>query len=80
VDTLEGYPPTQPLAETYRAAFPVMLEGATQLRDSITAGDAKGVVAGSQRLAEGIALYADVRSMLEGYVKKAMTMKKTLVK
>ena len=80
VETLERYPHTQPLAETYRAAFPVMLEGATQLRDAITAGEAKGVVAGSQRLAEGITLYADVRSLLEGYVKEAMTMKKKLVK
>jgi len=80
VDTLEAYPHTKPLAAAYRASFPVLLEGATQLRDSITAGDAKGVVTGSQRLAEGISLYANVRSMLDGYVKDAMTMKKTLVK
>lgn len=79
IDALEAYPHTQPLAEAYRASFPVMLEGATQLRDSITAGDAEGVVAGSRRLADGISLYADVRSMLEGYVNDALAMKKTLV-
>ena len=41
-----------------------MLEGATQIRDSITAGDAAGVVAGSQKLAEGVALYGKVRPMI----------------
>jgi len=80
VEALETYPHTQPLGAAYRASFPVMLEGATQLRDSITAGDAQGVVTGSQRLAEGVSLYANVRSMLDGYVKEAMSMKKTLVK
>ena len=79
VDALDAYPHTQPLAVAYRASFPVMLEGATQLRDSITAGDAAGVVAGSQRLAEGIGLYADVRSILQGYINDALKMKKTLV-
>ena len=79
VGSLEAYPHTQPLGAAYRASFPVMLEGATQLRDSITAGDARGVVAGSQRLAEGISLYANVRSMLEAFVNQALTMKKTLV-
>jgi len=79
VAALEAYPHTQPFGAAYRASFPVMLEGATQLRDSITAGDAKGVVTGSQRLAQGISLYANVRSMLDSYVKEAMTMKKTLV-
>jgi len=77
VEALEAYPHTQPLGAAYRASFPVLLEGATQLRDSITAGDAKGVVAGSQRLSEGIGLYANVRAMLEGYVNEAVTMKKT---
>jgi hypothetical protein len=79
VEALEAYPHTQPLGAAYRASFPVMLEGATQLRDSITAGDAKGVVAGSQRLADGIARYADVRNIIEGYAKQALTMKKMLV-
>ena len=80
VEALEAYPHTQPFGAAYRASLPVMLEGATQLRDSITAGDARGVVTGSQRLAQGVSLYANVRSMMDGYVKEAMSMKKTLVK
>ena len=80
VDHLATHPDTKPLADAYNAAFPVMLEGATQLRDSITAGDAAGVVAGSKRLAEGAKLYADVRAILPGYVAQAENMQKHLVK
>jgi hypothetical protein len=79
VEALEAYPHTAPLGAAYREAFPVMLEGATQLRDSITAGDAAGVVAGSQRLAEGVVLYGKVRPMIPGYVNDAIQMKRTLV-
>lgn len=79
IDALEAYPHTADLGAAYRASFPVMLEGATTLRDSITAGDAAGVVAGSKQLAEGIALYANVRAMLAGYVNDALAMKKHLV-
>ena len=56
IDSLEAYPHTAELGAAYRASLPVMLEGATQIRDSITSGDAAGVVAGSKRLAEGVRL------------------------
>jgi hypothetical protein len=79
IDALEAYPHTAELGAAYRASFPVMLDGATTLADSITAGDAAGVVAGSKQLAKGIALYANVRAMLEGYVNDALAMKKQLV-
>jgi hypothetical protein len=78
VEILEGYPHTADLGAKYRASFTVMLEGATQLRDSITAGDAAGVVAGSKRLGEGITLYGDVRAILQAYVDEAIPMKKNL--
>ena len=42
IEALEGYPHTAELGAAYRASFPVMLEGATQIRDSITAGDSAG--------------------------------------
>ena len=61
IEELEGYPHTAELGAAYRASFPVMLEGATQIRDSITAGDSAGVVAGSQTLGEGVVLYGKVR-------------------
>ena len=56
-----------------------MHDGAAQIRDSITAGDSAGVVAGSQKLAEGVTLYGDVRALLDGYIKEAISMKKNLV-
>ena len=58
VESLEAYPHTAELGAKYRAAFEPMLAGATQLRDSITAGDAAGVVAGSKQIGQGITLYA----------------------
>lgn len=79
IDALEAYPHTAELGAAYRAAFPVMLEGAVQIRDSITGGDAAGVVAGSQRLAEGVRLYGDVRAILQPYVNDALKMKDSLV-
>ena len=56
-----------------------MLEGATQIRDSITAGDSAGVVAGSKTLGEGIVLYGKVRAMLQPYINDALKMKDSLV-
>lgn len=79
IETLESYPHTAELGAAYRAAFPVMIDGATQLRDSITNGDAAGVVAGSQTLAKGVKLYASVRAILEPYVKEASEQKRHLV-
>ena len=78
VEALEAYPHTAELGAKYRAAFEPMLAGATQLRDSITAGDAAGVVAGSKQIGQGITLYADVRAILQDYVDEALTMKKNL--
>lgn len=79
IDALEAYPHTAELGGAYRASFPVMLEGATQIRDSITAGDAAGVVAGSQTLADGIVRYGEVRRTLQTYINDALTMKDSLV-
>jgi hypothetical protein len=79
VEELEGYPHTAELGAAYRAAFPVMLEGATQIRDSITAGDSAGVVAGSKTLAQGVVLYGKVRGMLQPYINDALKMKPSLV-
>jgi len=78
VGNLEAYPYTAELGAKYRAALEPMLAGATQLRDSITAGDAAGVVAGSKQIGAGITLYADVRKILQAYVDQALTMKKNL--
>jgi hypothetical protein len=79
IEALEGYPHTAGLGAAYRAAFPVMLEGATQIRDSITAGDSAGVVAGSQKLSEGVVLYGKVRAILQPFITDALKMKDSLV-
>ncbi len=72
IDPLEGFDRTAELAGHLRTAFPLMLEGATLLRDSITAGDAKGVEDGSRKLAEGLAAYAPARAILADLVLEAL--------
>ena len=76
---LQSYPHTKALGDAYAASFPVMHDGAAQIRDSITAGDAAGVIEGSKKLAAGVTLYGDVRALLDGYIKEAIAMKKNLV-
>jgi hypothetical protein len=76
---LEGYPLTDPVAAQYRRAFPVLLAGATQLRDAITARDAAGIEAGSRRLAEGLALYSSIRQPMAALVEQAITQQRLLV-
>ena len=80
VAALEAYPHTAELGASYRAAFEGMHAGATQLRDSITAGDSAGVIAGSQKLAAGVTLYGKVRADVQGYINDALAMKKLLLR
>lgn len=75
---LEFYPGTQPAAALYRKAFPELGNGAKQLRDSITAGDASGIVAGSQLIAQGLADYAPVREVIGGLVEQAIVQQRLL--
>lgn len=78
VDPLEGYELTAELGTHLRTAYPLMLEGATLLRDSIVAGDGAGVEEGSRKLAEGIAAYAPARAILAELVPQALLMQRTL--
>jgi hypothetical protein len=80
LDRLEVYDGTKPVAALYRKAFPELLAGATQLRDSITKGDAKGIVAGSQAIAQGLADYAPIREQIAGLVEQAILQQRLLVK
>ena len=72
VDPLEGWDRTRELAGYLRTAYPLMIDGATELRDSITAGDAKGVESGSRKLAAGLNAYAPARSILGSLVQEAL--------
>jgi hypothetical protein len=80
IDRLEIFPGTQPAAAMYRKAFPELSAGAKQLRDSITSGDATGVVAGSQAIAQGLADYSPVRIVIGGLVEQAIVQQRLLVK
>lgn len=80
VPRIKDYTTTKDLAAAYDKAFPDMLAGATKLRDSIKSGDAKGIEAGSQQLAAGIAAYQQVRSLLGPIADQALLMQKLLTK
>jgi len=76
---LEIYPATQPAAAIYRTAFPEISAGAKQLRDAITAGDANGIIAGSQQLEQGLADYGPVRQLIAGLVEQAIVQQRLLL-
>ncbi|HET7029068.1 MAG TPA: hypothetical protein VFI34_01050 [Candidatus Limnocylindrales bacterium] len=76
---LEIYPATQPAAVIYRKAFPEISAGAKQLRDAITAGDASGIIAGSQQLQQGLADYGPVRQLIGGLVEQAIVQQRLLL-
>jgi hypothetical protein len=76
---LEIYAETQPAAVIYRKAFPELVAGAKQLRDAITAGDANGIVAGSQEIRQGLVDYAPVRELIAGLVEEAIVQQRLLL-
>jgi hypothetical protein len=77
---LKDYPLTAPVAAAYATAFPDMLAGATQLRDSIKAGDANGITAGSQQLAKGLNEYQQARTLIGPLIEQALLMQRILLK
>ena len=79
LDRLDVYPGTQPVAALYRKAFPELAAGAKQLRDSITSGDAAGVAAGSQLLAQGVADYGPIRAQIGALVEQAIVQQRLLL-
>ena len=86
IDRLEVYEVDEPLtqqwkqvAALYRKAFPELLAGAKQLRDSITSGDANGIVAGSQAIAQGLTDYAPIRQQIAALVEQAILQQRLLV-
>ena len=78
VEHLAEWDKTAVLAGHLRAAFPLMLEGATQLRDSITAGDPTGVEAGSLKLAQGLTAYGPARAILAELLPEALLQQRNL--
>jgi len=80
VPRIKGYPETAAAAAAYEKALPVMLAGATQLRDAIKAGDAAGITAGSQQLAQGLQDYQDARRLIGPLVDRALLMQRLLLK
>ena len=80
VSRLKDYPATQPAAAAYDAAFPDMIEGGKQVRDSITSGDAAGLTAGSEKLAKGLQAYAEARRLIGPLADQALLMQRLLTK
>ena len=80
VPRIAAYPASAPAAAAYDKALPDMLAGAKQLRDAITAGDAAGIEAGSQRLATGLQAYQDARQLMGPLVDRALLMQRLLLK
>ena len=76
---LEIYPETQSAAAIYRKAFPELAAGAKQLRDSITSGDANGIVAGSRQIQQGLVDYSPVRELIAGLVEQAIVQQRLLL-
>jgi hypothetical protein len=79
IDRLELYCGTQAAASVYRKAFPELSAGAKQLRDAITSGNANGIVAGSQAIAQGLEDYGPVRIVIGGLVEQAIVQQRLLV-
>jgi hypothetical protein len=80
VPRIADYPATAAAAKAYQASFPDMLAGATMIRDSITAGDAKGLQDGSEQLAKGVAAYEEARRLIGPLVDQAILMQRLLAK
>jgi len=78
VQHLAAWDNTEELAGYLQRAYPLMLEGATQLRDSITAGDTQGVQEGSLKLAQGLTEYAPARPILADLVPEALLQQRNL--
>ncbi len=79
IDRLEVYAGTTPVAALYRKSFPELLAGAKQLRDSISNGDANGIVAGSQAIAQALADYAPIRQQIAALVEQAILQQRLLL-
>jgi hypothetical protein len=80
VDRIRDYPATADAAKAYDASLPVMLAGAQKVRDSITSGDAAGLTAGSEQLAQGLQAYAQARQLIGPLVDQAILMQRLLAK
>ena len=80
VDRIRDYPVTAAAAKAYDASFPDILAGTTQIRDSITAGDAEGLTAGAEQFAKGMAAYEAARKEIGPLVEPALLMQRLLVK
>jgi hypothetical protein len=76
VGELAKDPATQAAGTIYQAAFPEISAGAKQLRDAITAGDAQAILAGTQRLLNGLHAYEPVRELIPDLLEQAVTQKR----
>jgi len=65
---LSNYPPMADLAAKYRAAIVPMHDGAVALVAALDAGDANGILAGTQQITTGMTAYGALRQDLSDWV------------
>ena len=78
VDALTSYPGTADLGVALESSYVALRAAAVQVRDSISAGDANGIVDGFTKLTAASAAYADQRQALADAAIQAVFMKRVL--
>jgi len=80
VKTVQGYPGTKDVGDTYASAMANIRAGAQAIVDGVAKGDAAAINAGVADLSSGITEYGLARRALGPLVEQAISMKRMYVK
>jgi len=76
IPALQGYPLTKTLGDGLAASYAQMIQGITQIEDSLTAGNGSGVTAGFATFTAGYTAYGAFRTSLGTLGTQALEMKR----
>lgn len=76
IPALQGYPLTKTLGDGLAASYSQMIQGITQIEDSLTAGSGSGVTAGFATFTAGYTAYGAFRGDLGTFGTQALEMKR----
>jgi hypothetical protein len=76
IPALQGYPLTKTLGDGLATAYAQMIQGITQIEDSLTAGNGSGVTAGFATFTAGYTAYGAFRTDLGTLGSQALEMKR----
>ena len=79
IPRLQAYDATKAVGDRLADAYATMLEGATQVRDGLLAGNADAVEAGVTTFVDGNAAYVAISADLGGLAEQALFMKRQLL-